>query len=112
VVVAISWVLRGEQGLRGVVLGSPVQSSFLSIFDKTGTETGPHFLKFSKTETETVIDQSTVVSCGFLQLQDQFTTGPRPVLYMVVDKIITFLAKYAYKHPLYIVPTDDVACAP
>jgi hypothetical protein len=54
-----------------VVLGSPVQSGFSSIFDKTGTETGPPFLEFSKTETGTVIDWSTAVSRGFLRLQDR-----------------------------------------
>jgi len=76
------------------VLGSPVQSSFSSIFDKAGTETGPPFLKFSKTETGTIIDWSIAVSHGFLQLQDQsepvtVQTSSQPVpnrsfLYMVV----------------------------
>ena len=53
-----------------LVLGSLVQSSFSSIFEKTRAETGPPFLKFSKTKTRTVIDQSTAISCSFLQLQD------------------------------------------
>jgi len=53
------------------VLGSLVQSGFSSIFDKTGTKTGPPFLKFLKTETGTIVDRSTAVSCSFLQLQDQ-----------------------------------------
>ena len=55
----------------GIVLGSPVRSGFSSIFDKTETETGLPFLKFSKTETETVIDRSTAVLCGLLRLQDR-----------------------------------------
>jgi hypothetical protein len=53
------------------VLGSPVQSGFSSIFDETGTETGPSFLKFSKTETGTGIDRSTAVFNGFLRLKDR-----------------------------------------
>ena len=53
-----------------LVLGSLVQSGFLSIFDKTETETIPPFLKFPKTETRTVIDRSTAVLHGFLWLQD------------------------------------------
>ena len=53
------------------MLGSLVRSGFVSIFDKNGTETGPPFLKYSKTGTETVKDRSTMVLCGFLQFQDR-----------------------------------------
>jgi hypothetical protein len=55
-----------------IVLGSPVQSSFLSIFDKTETETGKLVFKFSKTEIKTSIDWLTAVFGGFLRLQDRF----------------------------------------
>jgi len=55
----------------GLVLGSPVQSGFSFIFRKTETETSPPWLKFSKTETETIIDRSRAVLCGFVRLQDQ-----------------------------------------
>jgi hypothetical protein len=53
--------------LSTLVLGSPVQSGFSSIFGKTGTETGPRFFKFSKTETGTDLNRSSAVFCGFLR---------------------------------------------
>ena len=52
-------------------MDSLVRSGLSSIFDKTETETGLPFLKFSKTETGTIIDRSTAVLYGFLQLQDR-----------------------------------------
>ena len=54
-----------------LVLGSPVRSGFSSIFDETGTETGPPFLKYSKTGTGTIKDRSTTVLCGFMRSQDR-----------------------------------------
>ena len=97
----VAWRLSGWGRECWLVLGSPVQSGFSSIFDKTGTETGPPFLKFSKTETGTVIDRSTAVSCGFLRLQDQSTTSPRPVLYVVVYEIITFFLSTLINTPVH-----------
>ena len=70
IVLTYMWYFLLLGTYQSLVLGSPVQSGFLSIFEKTGTETSPPFLKFSKTETGTIIDWSTAVSCGFLQLQD------------------------------------------
>jgi len=66
-----AWLKAFELATVHLVLGSPVRSGFLSIFDKTGTETGPSFLKYSETRTGTVIDRSSVVFCGFLRSQDQ-----------------------------------------
>ena len=77
-----------------LVLGSPVQSGFSAIFEKTGTETGPPFLKFSKTETGTVIDRSTAVSCGFLQLQDR----SEPVTVQTSSQPVPDRS-YTYKYP-------------
>ena len=53
-----------------VVLGSPVQSGFSSIFDKTETVTGPPCPGYSKKLDRTVIDRSTAVFYGFLRLRD------------------------------------------
>jgi len=76
----MGWDLFHMEWDSFLVLGSLVWFGFLSIFDKTKTETGPPFLKFLKTKTRTVIDRSTAVLHGFLRLQDQFVTGFRPVL--------------------------------
>jgi hypothetical protein len=54
-----------------VVLGSPVQSGFSSIFEKTETVTGPPCAGYSKKLDRTVINRSTAVFYGFLQLQDR-----------------------------------------
>ena len=53
-----------------VVLGSPVQSGFSSIFKKTETVTGPPCPGYSKKLDRTVIDRSTAVFYGFLRLRD------------------------------------------
>src|SRR5271155_1856700 len=58
------YLWRLMNGLK-VVLGSPVQSGFSSIFDKTETATGPPCPGYSKKLDRTVIDRSTAVFLRF-----------------------------------------------
>jgi hypothetical protein len=74
-------VAGGSQGNDTVlylelVLGSSVRFGFSSIFRKTETETGPPWLEFSKTGTETVKDRSTAVFCGCKTGLDQLRFRP------------------------------------
>jgi len=48
-----------------IVLGSPVWSGLSSIFEKTGTATGPPCPRYSKKLDRTVIDRSIAVLYGF-----------------------------------------------
>jgi hypothetical protein len=61
-----------------LVLGSPVQSGFSSIFGKTGTETGPRFLKFSKTETGTDVNRSIADFLRIFAVLQPVSTGLFP----------------------------------
>jgi len=88
-----------HQNLKGLRIGneqvcalacSAWKSGPVQPFARTETETSFPFLKYSKNRTGTGIDRSTAVLCSLLQLKDQFVTSPRPVLWVVVDKVTIF----------------------
>jgi hypothetical protein len=58
-------------GPSSIVLGSPVQSSLLSNFDKTETWNSPHKLTNLEKLDQTDINHFSAVLVGFLQLKDQ-----------------------------------------
>ena len=73
---SMGWGIPCGLQVRVLVLGSPVQSGFLSIFEQTETETGLHLLNYSKNRTGTVKDWSTMVLCGCKTGLDQLRFRP------------------------------------
>jgi len=90
------WVILWQ-----IVLGSPVQSSLLSKFDKTGTWTSPHKLKNLEKLDWTNVNWFSAVLVGFLWLKDwsqpvSVSTGWGLVLWWLTMYIIENLYYWAW----------------